>query len=239
MSTTNIITGQFVQLEQTPASLGERILARIIDEMIIYFYVALLSIFLYTFHTSSPFFTVIWYLLYLPAIGYTFLAESMNNGQTLGKYVMKLRVVKVDGSCPSIGTYFMRWMTLFVDIYMSCIGIVFILCTNKRQRIGDLAAGTMVIRINNYQQLHVSLDEFRYARQDYQPVYAEAKQLSFGQAEVIRKTLEGNSQHRPEQIGLLSAKTRQFLNIQPKEKSQEQFLITLLHDYQYFALQLI
>jgi hypothetical protein len=163
----------------------------------------------------------------------------MNNGQTLGKYVMKLRVVKVDGSSPSIGAYFMRWMTLFIDIYMSCIGIVFILCTGKRQRIGDLAAGTMVIRINNYQQLHVSLDEFRYARQDYQPVYAEAKQLSFGQAEVIRKTLEGNSQHRPEQIGLLSTKTRQFLNIQPKEQSAEQFLTTLLHDYQYFALQLI
>ena len=93
MSTTNIITGQFVQLEQTPASLGERILARIIDELIIYFYVALLTISLHTFHTSSPFFTVICYLLYLPAIGYTFLAESMNNGQTLGKYVMKLRVV--------------------------------------------------------------------------------------------------------------------------------------------------
>jgi len=239
MSTTNIITGQFVQLEQTPASLGERILARIIDELIIYFYVALLTISLHTFHTSSPFFTVICYLLYLPAIGYTFLAESMNNGQTLGKYVMKLRVVKTDGSCPSIGSYFMRWMTLFIDIYMSCIGIVFILCTNKRQRIGDLAAGTMVIRINNYQQLHVSLDEFRYARQDYQPVYAEAKQLSFGQAEVIRKTLEGNSQHRPEQMSMLSTKTWQFLNIQPKEKSPEQFLTTLLHDYQYFALQLI
>lgn len=44
MSEANIITGQYVQISQSPASLGERIMAQVIDSVLIIFYVIGISI---------------------------------------------------------------------------------------------------------------------------------------------------------------------------------------------------
>ena len=55
---------------------------------------------------------------------------------------------------------------------------------------GDLAAGTMVIKEKNYRKIHVSLDEFDYLTQNYQPTYPQAADLSLEQINVITRTLQ-------------------------------------------------
>ena len=83
--------------------------------------------------------------------------ELFNHGQSLGKMAMKIRVVKKDGTSPSIGDFFMRWLLQIIDMGFSFIGALVILLTKNSQRLGDLAAGTMVIRLNDYRKIQVSL----------------------------------------------------------------------------------
>lgn len=241
MSTSDIITGQFVRISQTPASVGDRIVARIIDMVILVIYLIASC---YVIAATVKFDTDVtsWFLplvLILPAMGYSFLCETFYHGQTLGKYIMHIRVISIDGSTPTIGSLLMRWMLLIIDLYFSCVGLLFIACSRKRQRLGDIAAGTMVIKIANYSKMHISLDEFYYARRDYKPVYPEARQLSLGQADVIRKALYGTDFYNVPQIDLLSAKVQHFLKILPRDDDNIKFLTTLLHDYLYYTMELI
>lgn len=244
MATSDIITGQFVHITQTQASVGDRIIARAIDMFVIVIYFISVS-FIISNILSKLSLEYEWlgivfiFAVYLPAVFYSFLCETFNNGQTLGKRIMKTRVVKADGSTPGTGDFLLRWMLLLIDLYISCIGLIAIICTKKRQRFGDLAAGTQVIKQAGYKKMHISLDEFSYAKRDYRPVYPEASALSYGQIEVIRKTLEGAERYNEQQAARLSRKIQDMLGIKPDDGDDRKFLTTLLHDYQYYILELV
>ena len=91
--------------------------------------------------------------IYLPALFYHFLMELFNHGQSVGKMVMRIRVVKKDGTTPGIGDFFMRWLLQLVDLGFSGVGALVILISKNSQRLGDLAAGTMVIQLNDYRKI--------------------------------------------------------------------------------------
>lgn len=75
-------------------------------------------------------------------MSYFFICESLS-GQTLGKRIAKLRVVKPDGSAAGTGRIALR--TILRPIDYTFIGIITVLATGKkRQRLGDLAANTIV-----------------------------------------------------------------------------------------------
>lgn len=241
MSEANIITGQYVQISQSPASLGERIMAQVIDSVLIIFYVIGISILIVKtnvdFFADNILFTL---AIYLPALFYSFLMELFNHGQSVGKMVMHTRVVKKDGTTPGIGNFFMRWLLQLVDIGFSCIGVLIILVSKDSQRLGDLAAGTMVIRINNYRKIQVSLDEFSYLDRKYKPVYPQAEDLSLNQLDVIQRTLNTEyGYERERRITSLAAKVREHLKITDTKTDDEKFLYTILRDYQHFTLEII
>lgn len=146
MPEANIITGQYVQISQSPASLGERIVAQIIDNFLIICYLVGVTLLIaesnLSFVSNELFFLL---GIYLPAIFYHFLMELFNHGQSVGKMVMRIRVVKKDGTTPGIGDFFMRWLLQLVDLGFSGVGALVILISKNSQRLGDLAAGTMVI----------------------------------------------------------------------------------------------
>jgi hypothetical protein len=75
-------------------------------------------------------------------MSYFFVLESLH-GQTLGKRITKLRVVQPDGSAASTGKIALR--TLLRPIDYTLIGIITVLASGKRrQRLGDMAANTIV-----------------------------------------------------------------------------------------------
>ena len=232
MKTSDIVTSQNVSITQTPAGVGERVLARLIDMVILFIY-------LVTLYRIGPWEWVdhvydgvvsytMYVLLQLPAMFYSPLCEYFMDGQTLGKRIMRTRVVMVDGAAPTLGAILLRWVFMVVDVYFSCFGIIFIICTRRNQRLGDLAAGTRVIRA-----------EFYYASPDYTPVYPEVQQLSLGQADVISRMLNDRKVYSDEQVHRLVQKIEQLLDIRHHESSDTDFLQTILHDYQYYALQVI
>lgn len=78
---------------------------------------------------------------------YWFLLEGLY-GYKPGKYLMGLVVVKSDGSNCTVGASIIRNLLLFVDQlpFAYIIGIVLILITDKKQRVGDLVGNTVVVK---------------------------------------------------------------------------------------------
>jgi uncharacterized RDD family membrane protein YckC len=73
---------------------------------------------------------------------------AFGRGQSLGKKALKIRVVRADGGPAGLGRGLARSLLLLVDAFLlgPFIGVVSILSTNRRIRVGDLVAGTVVVR---------------------------------------------------------------------------------------------
>ena len=73
--------------------------------------------------------------------------EWLWNGQTPGKRLLHLRVIKIDGTPVSGIDVLLRNLSRPIDTFgpMGLIGLVMIFISRKAQRIGDLMAGTLVI----------------------------------------------------------------------------------------------
>ncbi|MEA2558014.1 MAG: hypothetical protein QOG88_1552 [Actinomycetota bacterium] len=80
--------------------------------------------------------------------GYFFVFEGLWHGQTPGKRTQRLRVVRADGHPMGGARMFVRNLLRIVDFFplYNAVGVISILATRRSQRVGDLAAGTIVIR---------------------------------------------------------------------------------------------
>ena len=239
MAESTIITGQFVSISQTPASIGERLLALTIDYFLIGIYLISTIGLISEMHLPSGFGSVFFLIvIYLPVLLYSLLFEIFNHGQSIGKRIMNIRVVKIDGSTPSISAYLLRWLLFPIDVpFTGGLGLLIALLNKNSQRLGDLAAGTMVIKEKNYRKIHVSLDEFDYLTKNYHPTYPQAADLSLEQINVITRTLDSNQKEKARRISTLAKKVQESLSITPRDNNQETFLQMILRDYQYYALE--
>ena len=87
-------------------------------------------------------------LLFLLAAFLYYFALEAGRGQTVGKALLDVRVVREDGSRPGAGAIAGRTALRLVDgFFFYLVGFVTILATGRKQaRLGDLAAGTRVVR---------------------------------------------------------------------------------------------
>lgn len=157
MDQISIQTSQNISIEQTIASVGERIVATLIDFAFIAVY--FLLIFFYNLAADTP---SVLTILMIPVIFYQLLSEIFMDGQSWGKRIMKIQVVKIDGTKPDFVSYLIRWVFRIIDItaLLGGIATVTIIINGRGQRLGDLAAHTTVIRLKGnainqtiYQQL--------------------------------------------------------------------------------------
>ncbi len=208
MANSTIVTGGFVRIEQTPASISDRIFAVLIDYGVCFCY-AVGVVQLFTKLNLSVHSFVEFLLWVSPVLFYPLYMEVFNGGRTLGKMVMKTRVVMADGSTPSLGAYLLRWLLIIPDGPMICyLGVLFVAITKRNQRIGDLAAGTMVVKEGKYKNYRVNLDEYDYLTKDYKPTYPQADELTMAQSELISRVLALKDESRPTRINELAGKIR-------------------------------
>ncbi len=107
-----IETAQNVGIHQNVANLGERLLAYIIDSLVIFAYTIAVIMLLISLDLDFEDLWALYLLVTLPAFLYYVLLETFWNGQTVGKHAMKIRVVKIDGSKPAFANYFVRWILI-------------------------------------------------------------------------------------------------------------------------------
>ena len=235
MDNFQIETAQNVSISQNVAGLGERIVAYLIDGVIMVFYIIAVGLLLGGMHTSGGERWVFLLVLGLPVFLYFLVWESMWNGQTPGKAALQLRVVKLDGSTPVFSNYLLRWLLRIVDISLTSgsLAVVTILLNGKGQRLGDLAAGTTVISEVKKMGLHQTL--LMTLPEDYQPTYQQARMLNDRDVQKIKNLYQEalkNSNHRV--IRSLSSRVSELMQVTPKEKPVY-FIKTVLKDYSYFT----
>lgn len=72
-----------------------------------------------------------------------------HGGATPGMWVLGLRVVALRGGPPSVWDYLVRWFLFAVDgLLLGLVAGVSIAVTPRRQRVGDLLARTVVVRVS-------------------------------------------------------------------------------------------
>lgn len=86
-------------------------------------------------------------MLFVTYWGYYIFGEVARNGRTLGKRVMRLRVVREDGSRVGTTDSIVRNIVRIIDIMPGtyAVGIASMVFSRKAQRLGDMAAGTVVV----------------------------------------------------------------------------------------------
>ena len=236
MAESGITTGQYVRIQPTVASVGDRIFAQIIDWCVLLAYLTLMIWISASLDIKNEWFMIIAFTF--PPLFYTLLCEIFNNGRSLGKMAMKMRVVKLDGSSPTLGAYLMRWLLYLVDGPLtSFIGLLVIVLSRNNQRLGDMAAGTVVIKKQKYSKIQISLDEYDYLMKNYTPRYPQAADLSLEQIEIITRAINTKRNDFAVRIGQLSKKVQQKLNVERKEANDLAFLQRVVRDYQYYALE--
>jgi len=138
------IIAKSVGLKVVFASLWKRAGAMLIDflAIILLFYFIIFT----NFFDNRVLFTGYLYLAYLSPLIYLVALESIY-GQTAGKMLLKIKVIQKSGKKASFGKCFLRNLLRLVDMLPAfyLIGILLIVFTDKKQRLGDLATGTVVV----------------------------------------------------------------------------------------------
>ena len=235
MDNFQIETAQNISITQKVAGLGERILAYLIDLIIILGYVISISFVLRLLELSGANQWVYVLIIGLPVFLYFLVWETVWNGQTPGKAALKLRVVKLDGTKPDFPGFLIRWLLRVVDITLTSgsVAIVTILLNGKGQRLGDLAAGTTVIsektQIGLHQTLAVSVPE------DHQPTYPQVTLLSDGDVQEIKNLYREAVRNGNRQVlQALALKVSELLEVPPPDDPRK-FVSTVVKDYNYFT----
>jgi uncharacterized RDD family membrane protein YckC len=85
---------------------------------------------------------------FMVLFGYFIVLETITGGRTLGKMAAGLRAVRLDGQPIGVRGSVVRTMLRLIDVYLTLgmVGLACIVGTPRNQRLGDLAAGTVVIR---------------------------------------------------------------------------------------------
>ena len=168
---------------------------------------------------------------------YHLLWEIFANGQSLGKRTLGIRVVRLDGKEPGLSDYLLRAILLLVDFVFSIgmIGMLLIGSSEKRQRLGDLASNTTVVRLRS--GLQFGLPEIlKIGEPDtYVPTYPEVKRLQESDMLFVKSTLTRwqkfrNSAHE-QAVRELVLHLEKVLEIKAPPGQSEQFLKKLIRDY--------
>lgn len=153
----SIDTPELVHIDMPLAGIGSRFVAVLIDTILWFFSLFLLWLVFYfvapSIHAFNSLsfqwaFAIVVFLIFLFNWGYFTLFEAFWNGRTPGKKLAKIRVIQRSGRpiglFESMARNFIRYIDQFPGPY--AVGVIAMFVTKQHQRLGDLAAGTLVVR---------------------------------------------------------------------------------------------
>lgn len=236
MKNIEIKTTQNVVLQYELADLRDRILAYLIDLVILVFGLGILMAVVSAVFTGTAR-TVFIILIFCVFIFYSLAMEILNQGQSIGKMAMRIRVIKATSGQATFADYAARWVFRLVDIYFSLGGIASILIasSSKSQRIGDIVANTSVIKLTPNMDLDLNDILAIHSQTSYKPEYTQAKQLMEEDVLLIKVALDRYRKYRNkahfEALNMLATRVAQVLHADRQTDDNQVFLQTVLKDY--------
>jgi len=240
----SITTTQNVNINFNTADPGQRVVAYLLDVMVIasYYFVIyfligqLLDVTAKVNNLDRWAIIAINGVISLPVLLYTLLLESFFEGQTIGKRIMKIKVIKIDGYQAGFGDYLIRWLFRIVEVtgMMGLIGLIAMSKSKKTQRIGDMAAGTAVISLKN--DITINHTILKDIGNNYVPVYPLVIKLSDNDVRIIKETYETSYQTADfDMILRLQEKIEAVTGIKSTSLNATAFVDTVLKDYNYYT----
>ena len=228
-----IRTSQNVLLEYDPASIGDRILATLIDYAVLAGWLILTLAVPEQVAGINPG-TFYLLLVFAPVGLYDLMSEWLLNGRSVGKLAMGIRVVMLDGSQPTVGAYLIRWLFRIIESVAFLGGIVPILtvaANGKGQRLGDITAGTTVVKLKPA----VTLDEIlvQPAPEDYTIQFQDVRLLTDRDITIVREILSRSDEGALQRT---ADKLKTVTGIQ-SSLSNRAFLETVISDYEFITTQ--
>ena len=238
MRTIDIATTQNVTIEYELASWRDRFLAFILDLIINSVLFMIISGILGSFVRYPSDSNHIETIISVPIfVFYTLYSEILMNGQTIGKTALGIKVVKLNGSQPTVSDFAMRWAMRMIDIVLTLgtVATLLISSSPKSQRLGCLFSGTTVIKLMPTRVFSLR-DILKISSRDtYQPKYPQIIRFNEQDMLFIKNALERHRRYPNEAHALvidrLSHRIADQLNITDIPRDRPQFLRTLINDY--------
>lgn len=245
MAQIDINTSQNVNLSFTVANLGERLLAFIIDTVIKVILGFIIAYILFKFLRLDNFikgwdqFSIMGFyaIISSPFILYPLIFESLMEGQTPGKKVFKIKVVKVDGFQASFSDYLIRWIFRLIDFGFFFIpGLISMTVNKYNLRLGDIASGTAVISLKN--DINISHTILEKIDSDYIPTFPQVISLTDNDVRIIKENFVNAKNGQDRQIiTKLANKILETLKLSRNEipLTESKFIDTIIKDYNFYT----
>lgn len=234
MAQISINTSQNVQIEHPIANVGVRILSQLLDFVFIFAYT------MFVFFVLSGLLNIndsaILMIALLPAFFYSFITESIFHGQSFAKMIIGVKVVKLDGSQPTLLNYFVRWMFRIVDvnIFYGVVAILSVAISSKGQRLGDKAAGTIVVSLKKRYNFKNMI--YRKLSDKHQLQFPQVESLSEQDINTVNEVINHYYKNPGLQSRQLLIKTKEAIVKKTGIDTQMEsipFLRTIVKDYNY------
>ncbi|MFD2528488.1 RDD family protein [Polaribacter marinaquae] len=267
MKTLQIKTAQNININFTVANVGQRLLAFLFDNILKFAYIYFVY-YVFDFQAVEETFSgdtwtvqAVGILVLIPVTFYTLYSEILMDGQTLGKKLLHVKVINVDGFKPSVSDYTMRWFLRIVDfnlfillaVYIQSItindsdfllgltfvvgklvGLLLILFTPNNQRFGDIIANTVVIYLKD--EVKFSETILEELADKYVPTYPNVIKLSDNDARIIKNTFKTAIKFNDYKTLIkLRNKIIEVTQIKSIHKSDREFISVVLKDYNFYT----
>jgi len=242
MQTIRITTSQNIDIDYEVAGVGERLLARLID-FGLFFAIYILAVLGFVIAgrrmgegTALTAIVIVYAALF---VFYDLICEVTMGGQSIGKMIMKIKVISIDGGRPSFGQYLMRWLFRIVDftLSMQLCGLFCVAISEKQQRLGDMVAGTTLIKTKPRVLKHNLV--FAPMVESYKPTFTDLYRLNDNDITLIQEVVRNYTRTGNTEVVLnASARVKEILGITsiPEGMNELRFLQIVIQDYNHTSV---
>ncbi|MDZ4752295.1 MAG: RDD family protein [Flavobacteriales bacterium] len=241
MKSIDIRTTQNVTISYELASSRDRILAYFIDmiiKLVIYVLAFLMFEYIFSNRYKSDIIYIYFFLIVLPPIVfYSLFCEYVFHGQTPGKMLLKIRVVKLNGKQPDFYDYMLRWCFRLVDLFLSggVLAAILVSSTDHAQRLGDLVSNTTVVRVRDRHPISLAEIMKIETKHNYVPQYELVRNFPEEDIVLIKNTLvrysEIKNKAHEEIIDRLVTNVASRLQLTEIPEQKIPFLRTVIKDF--------
>jgi uncharacterized RDD family membrane protein YckC len=257
MSYVQISTPFNIALDFEIAAFSKRLLATLLDLLILVLYSVAMKFFLHEIVAvkESIAFAADLLVVTVPMFLYHLVCEIAFHGQSAGKKAVGIRVMSLEGGDPTVSQYLLRWffrvwewplvfsfvlpglivlVQLFLVGLFGVIVVIIIAVTANNQRLGDLAAQTVLVNTEIKSSIHDTIF-MEVTDKNYKVVFPQVLKLSDRDINTIKTVLnEVYKKRNYDSAYRVADKIKQVLNIQ-SNLEVDFFLEQLIADYNYLA----
>lgn len=201
MAKIDISTTQNVTIQYETAGFLWRFVAWLIDTSVIFILFFIVIYFLMSFGAlleSNTMMAIVSAVLMVIKYSYSLLIEIVTNGQSIGKKIIGISVIKLNGNALEMNDYLIRWAYRAIDFGLSIfsIGTISILMSEKNQRLGDMIANTTVIKLKP--DRIVTLEDLQNLpdKDDYLPKFPQVTQYNDEEMLALKNLLARYQQNK-------------------------------------------